>query len=163
MSYYKVRSVNMKDKNNIMVTLASSNVTPISYMAVKYTGNIEELFQNLLSGELQINSGNRQLVHEAYLTALVYLKEKGVSVVDLWYKKYECDNYKKALEIFMNALDSGKTKGNYFIQIDGREFYSWAKHGYKYSSGRQKTKKDYIDVLLAQMRYENVNYEIAEN
>lgn len=163
MSYYKVRSVDLRDENNITVIAASSNVTPISYNKVNYSGTIEDLFKDFLCGELQLNQGNRQTVHEAFLTALLHLKNKELSVFDLWDTEFTCDNYKKALDVFMSSLKSGGDKRDYFLKIDGNDFNSWSKYGYNYSLNGQKVSKSYIDVLLANLRYENVEYNLKED
>lgn len=163
MSYYKIKSVNIRNENSIIVTAASSNVTPTTYKAIIYNGNIEDFFKELLGGELQFNQSNRQVAHEAFLRSLVHLQEKGLSVQDLWDTEFTCDNYKEAFDVFKNSLKSGKDNRDYYLQIDGREFFCWNKYGYKYSAGGQKKKRSYIDVLLAKTRYMNVTYQLAED
>ena len=103
MSYYKVSSIDLRDENNIHVTGASSNCTPTTYERISYTGTIEDLFQDLLGGNLQINQGNRQQVHAAVLQARIYLKSKNVDTFDLYKDGYKSDEYKQAFKIFNQA------------------------------------------------------------
>lgn len=161
MSYYKVKSVNLRNPEEIFVTAACNNVRPIHYSREKYKGSIENFFQDLLSGNLQINHGNKQKVHDAYLQAKLYLRDKKVDTYELYEKDYKGDpHYEKAFEIFKQVLKEKKNKRKYYIRIKGRNFYGWTKYGYSYSYYEQK--RSFTDLLKAQLSYsEKVSYKEA--
>lgn len=153
MSYYKVKSMDLRDWNDIKITAASSNVRPIYYSSEKYTGSIENLFQDLLSGNLKINPGNRQKVHAAYLQSKLYLRHKEVNTYELYKKGYNGDvYYERAFEIFKDILEKKLNKKEYYIQINGKNLHTWRKYGYAYSY-HTSTKKSFIDLLIAQLSY----------
>lgn len=158
MSYYKVRTIDTRDINNLYVTVADSSLYPLVYKRVKYKGNIKDLFKNLLSGALQITPGNRQKVNAAFLQTLLYLKSENISTYDLYKKKYECKHFDKAYQIFREVLDNEANNSRFYIKIDGNKFYKWTKRGYKYTF-YSHTSATFIDLLRAQLNYDDVVYE----
>lgn len=160
MSYYKVKSVDLRDKDKIKVTVASSNVTPVDYERVDYTGTVDDLFKDMMSGNLKLNDGNRQQVQEAYLQANIYLNHKKVHRADIWDANYIHPEYDKALQIFKQVLDGKRNKRKYYIEIDGYKFYGWTKYGYQYKLGGAPVEKEFVDLLRAQLNYgDKVTYE----
>lgn len=160
MSYYKVKSINLRNWEDISIIAACNNVTPIYYHKSKYGGSIENLFQDLLSGNLQINNGNKQKVHEAYLEAKLYLRDNDVDTFELYQEGYKGNEYyENAFEIFKETLKKKQNKKNYYIHIGGRFLHGFTKYGYSYSYsvGKELT---YIDLLRAKLCYPDlVTYE----
>ncbi len=153
MNHYRIRSLNIKKNGEIHATLAFSTLHPITYFRGKLSGNLEDLFRDLLSGCIKIDNGNRQKIHDAYLQARIYLQEKDIDTFDLYKKNYENDkDYDKAFQIFKQVLNDKKVNKKYYIKIQGDNLYSWLKHGYK-SSYNVKKPLSYTDYLLAQYRY----------
>lgn len=159
MSYYKVKSVDLRNWEEIYVTTASNNVRPIYYTREKYTGSIEDLFQDLLSGNLKINNGNKQKIHEAYLQATIYLRSKEVDTYEIYKKGYNGDRYyEQSFKVFKQVLENKRNTDKYYIEIDGTNFHGWTKYGYKYSYFT-KCEKPFIDLLKAQIMYgDSVTY-----
>lgn len=160
MSYYKVKSIDTRNEDNMYITFAANNLIPLRYVRVEFEGDYKDLLKGLLSGSLQILKGNRQKVHDAFLQALIYLKNEGVDTYELYKKNYDDEYFDKALQIFKQVLNSKANKKMYYVTIEGRNFFGWHKHGYNYSLvGHHPV--SFTDVLLAQLVYSDMSYREA--
>ena len=157
MSYYKVKSVDTRNEDNMYITFAANNLVPLHYERVKFEGDYKDLLKALLSGALQILKGNRQKVHDAFLQALIYLKNNNVDTYELYKKDYDDEYFDKALQIFKQVLNSKSNKKMYYVTIEGRNFLGWHEHGYNYSLIGHKP-VSFTDVLLAQLKYNDMSY-----
>lgn len=155
MSHYIVKSIDARDKDNIYIRLASSNVQPRIYDRERFTGTFKELYRQLISGTLKIQDGNKQKIHDAYLLSLIDLRQNGLAPQDLWNTNLdESEHYQRAFKVFEETFDAHKNETEYYLKINNLLFSSWTKHGYKgYLFGKGTC--TYTDVLLAQVKYPN--------